>query len=192
MKSFRLFSLTTLNNFFPIRFHAGLSKWTPNNVNLRRTTEIILVNFSLVLLPTMIQRGFHILFLVSIFIGVVLSLDLGEKAKCQWHWLQKSLVSGEQCVIRSNNAPGVCTVISSCAPVWDLYERGMIRTNPPTVCKVSERSVCCPRADVKVETSTQTARKIRISEKSNQSMTALTPLNALFVCRMSWLCSKRL
>lgn len=78
------------------------------------------------------------------------------------------LILGQRCRLK-DNILGICLKISDCKPVMDVVRSGQIRSNPPTVCSQTQRTVCCPVDVLKTSTTTSTTtteRPQRISEKS--------------------------
>lgn len=79
------------------------------------------------------------------------------------------LILGQRCRFKDNSL-GICLKINDCKPVMDIVRTKQIRSNPPTVCSQTERTVCCP---ISLSTSTSTTTSttttelpMRISEKS--------------------------
>lgn len=65
--------------------------------------------------------------------------------------------------------------IGKCASVWEAFHRGELKNNPPTICRASERSVCCLRNDVIAETTVNfnvdtRNKRVRVSEKSTLNL----------------------
>ena len=80
------------------------------------------------------------------------------------------LILGQRCRLKDNTL-GICLKINDCKPVMDVVRAGQIRSNPPTVCSQTARTVCCPVDASKTSTTTSTTtttteRPQRISEKS--------------------------
>ncbi|CAG9797991.1 unnamed protein product [Chironomus riparius] len=77
------------------------------------------------------------------------------------------LILGQRCR-QKDNTLGICLKINDCKPVMDIIRSGQIRSNPPTVCSQTARTVCCPVAvptTITSTSSTTTNHPMRISEK---------------------------
>lgn len=81
------------------------------------------------------------------------------------------IAEGERCIMRDGTTVGVCLKTFECTPVLMQLHAGTLRTNPPTICSLTARTVCCPFSNKQPISnspvnSTIENRPLRISQKS--------------------------
>lgn len=84
----------------------------------------------------------------------------------------QNIPEGAQCRLRDGTAIGICTKTLECPSVVRQLQSGAIRTNPPTICSTTDRTVCCPNQQQQQQLTSinkspvTSPRPVRISERS--------------------------